>query len=342
MAEGSTSKSLEQTPQGGSGRSRGWLTGWLLVPALIIGGLFAAGVHVGARHPDMLLTRGVLWVTNAEVERGPSELVKLEFGWPLPAQAVVEEWVEKDDTSAKIRYRLEVEPQGEQLLIHHRGLRLVELDGQPIERYSNRAKFEAQATQAMAAMPPLVASLDGEFIGVSDMDAFIERMLELDVFEDAEEREAFARSMRSPEMKAMAEQKVGDAWQGWVEIWAGFEMSSDEELRIESDGEVGVYRIVELDAETVSLEYRYESELSMSDIRVVLGAFARGTGEDPAKMEAELEGATSGMTLLATATLRRDTLLPLRCSRQTDIWMEAPGEPRETRREVHRYTFEWR
>ena len=48
-----------------------WIIGWILVPGLVIGGLFLAGVHVGARHPDMFLTRGVLWMTGSEAQRGP-------------------------------------------------------------------------------------------------------------------------------------------------------------------------------------------------------------------------------------------------------------------------------
>ena len=75
MAE-SKSKSLEPSEaspeQGGRSGVLGWLVGWLLVPALVVGGLFAAGVHVGARHPDMLLTRGVLWMTKGEVSRPPA------------------------------------------------------------------------------------------------------------------------------------------------------------------------------------------------------------------------------------------------------------------------------
>jgi hypothetical protein len=345
MAEGSTSKSREQTPQDDSAGGRSRVIGWLLVPALVIGGLFIAGVHVGARYPDMLLTRGVLWLTKSEAERPPPaasepvELVRLDFGWPLPAQAIVEEWVEKDDKSVKLRYRIEVEPQGEQLLVHHREPRFVEVQGRPIESYSNRAELEAQLLAA-AFIPSLAASLDGKFIGVSEMDAYIERSLEVFV-DDPEEREALARGMRSPQMMAMVEQKIADIWRSWVELWVGLEISSDQELHVESDAGVGVYRIVELDAETISLEFRFEHELSMSEIRWVLGAFASGAGDDPAKMEAELEGTTGGRTLVATATLRRDTLLPLMCSNQTDSWIQFPGEPRQDKREVHRYNFEW-
>ena len=77
------------------------------------------------------------------------------------------------------------------------------------------------------------------------------------------------------------------------------------------------------------------------EIVVVLGALAEST-DDPAKVMAEFEGVTGGKAVVATATLRRDTLLPLECTRQTDSWMELPGEPRREEREVHRYTFEWR
>jgi hypothetical protein len=324
------------------GRSR--VIGWLLVLALVIGGLFVAGVHVGARYPDMLLARGVLWLANAEAERPPPaasepvELVRLDFGWPLRAQAIVEEWVEKDDKSVKLRYRIVVEPQGEQLLVHHRKPRLVEVQGRPLESYSNRAELEAQLLPG-AFIPSLAVSLDGKFIGVSEMDAYIERSLE--VFADDPEREELARGMRSPQMMAMVEQKIADIWRLWVEVWVGLEISSDQELHVESDAGVGVYRIVELDAETVSLEFRLEREFSMSELRGMLGALASAAGDDPAKMEAELEGTTGGRTLVATATLRRDTLLPLRCSNQTDTWIQFPGEPRQDKREVHRYNFEW-
>ena len=62
----------------------------------------------------------------------------------------------------------------------------------------------------------------------------------------------------------------------------------------------------------------------------------------PAQVMAEFEGVTGGKAVVATATLRRDTLLPLECTRQTDSWLDLPGEARREEREVHRYTFEWR
>jgi hypothetical protein len=39
-----------------------WVLGWLVVPALVIGTIFGAGMHVGARHPEMWLSRFFLWI----------------------------------------------------------------------------------------------------------------------------------------------------------------------------------------------------------------------------------------------------------------------------------------
>ena len=46
-----------------------------------------------------------------------------------------------------------------------------------------------------------------------------------------------------------------------------------------------------------------------------IGALASGAGDDPAKMEAELEGTTGGRTLVATATCAAT-----RCSRYNFEW----------------------
>lgn len=58
-------------PAGKSSRLR-MLLGWVVVPGLILAGLFLAGVHVGARHPQMGLSRAVLWVMSAEPQLGPA------------------------------------------------------------------------------------------------------------------------------------------------------------------------------------------------------------------------------------------------------------------------------
>jgi hypothetical protein len=51
------SEDVEATP----GRHRG-LIGWVAVPTVIVLTLFLAGVHVGARNPDLWLSRLMVWL----------------------------------------------------------------------------------------------------------------------------------------------------------------------------------------------------------------------------------------------------------------------------------------
>jgi hypothetical protein len=43
------------------GRLR-WVLGWVAIPATLVLLLFLAGVHVGARHPGMWLSRFMMWL----------------------------------------------------------------------------------------------------------------------------------------------------------------------------------------------------------------------------------------------------------------------------------------
>lgn len=49
-----------------------WIFGWLVIPGTIVAALFLAGVHVGATHPDMVLSRATLWMFDSEAQIGPT------------------------------------------------------------------------------------------------------------------------------------------------------------------------------------------------------------------------------------------------------------------------------
>lgn len=60
----------DPSPPARSGKF-GWLLGWIVVPLLLFGALFLGGVHVGARYPDMWLSRATLWAFDREPQLGP-------------------------------------------------------------------------------------------------------------------------------------------------------------------------------------------------------------------------------------------------------------------------------
>lgn len=39
-----------------------WLLGWVAIPSVFVLTLFLSGVHVGARNPDMWLSRLMIWL----------------------------------------------------------------------------------------------------------------------------------------------------------------------------------------------------------------------------------------------------------------------------------------
>jgi hypothetical protein len=41
-----------------------WIAGWVVVPGVVLGSIFGAGVHLGANHPEGWYTRAVLWVAG--------------------------------------------------------------------------------------------------------------------------------------------------------------------------------------------------------------------------------------------------------------------------------------
>jgi hypothetical protein len=56
-------KTVDDEPEARGGRGR-WLLGWVLVPGALLAALFLAGVHVGANHPDMWLSRLMAWIAR--------------------------------------------------------------------------------------------------------------------------------------------------------------------------------------------------------------------------------------------------------------------------------------
>jgi hypothetical protein len=67
-----TSSPASERPAARTSKLR-WLLGWVLTPLLLLTLLFFAGAHVGARHPQMGLSRATLWVFDREPQVGPTE-----------------------------------------------------------------------------------------------------------------------------------------------------------------------------------------------------------------------------------------------------------------------------
>ncbi len=56
---------MAQDDEGEGGGKRDkirWVLGWIVIPGSILGALFLFGVHVGARNPQMWLSKLAVWL----------------------------------------------------------------------------------------------------------------------------------------------------------------------------------------------------------------------------------------------------------------------------------------
>lgn len=55
-------KDKDKVADAGEGSRLRWLLGWVVIPGSLLAALFLSGVHVGARNPQMWLSRLMTWL----------------------------------------------------------------------------------------------------------------------------------------------------------------------------------------------------------------------------------------------------------------------------------------
>jgi hypothetical protein len=63
-APGEGSKGLAKPEPAASKSWKRWVIGWVVLPGIVIGGIFGAGVMLGAHMPESWFTRAVVWLVD--------------------------------------------------------------------------------------------------------------------------------------------------------------------------------------------------------------------------------------------------------------------------------------
>lgn len=274
----------------------------------------------------------------------------LRFAWPAGATAEVTERILKKGRRSTTHYRIVTERDGDEWLIFYRDFEFREVEGVDLQDPRVVAAFEKLATRAVGGLPPYRVSSDGRWLGI-DMDAFVALMK--DVFPE-EKAAAFQKVVAVPGMEAMLDEKIGEVWRAWVELWIGVQLEPGESL--DAVPEVSVLgrpvsfpvTVEHLGAVDGRVHLRATSALEGPEAAAAVGAmlsqFAESVDGDAPFSASDLNTYVEKMQVrrIWTAEVVTDpiTLLPTEAMLELRASVVIDGEERE-RVEAHEWTFEW-
>lgn len=290
---------------------------------------------------------------NAPAQGAPSAppaKQALRFDWPDGATAEVTERILKKGRHSTTHYRIATERDGDDWLIFYRDFEFREVEGLDLQDPSVVAALEKLATQAVGRLPPYRVSSDGRWLGV-DMDAFLAAMK--GVLPD-ESVATLHKAMAVPGMEAMFDEKLGDVWRTWVELWIGMQLEPGESF----DGafEVGVLgrplsipvTVEHLGAVDGRVQLRASSVLEGPAAAAAVGTmvlqFSESVDGDTPLPVSDWKTRSDQMQVrrVSTAETVTDpiTLLPTQARFEIRVTVTADGEKRE-RVEAHEWIFDW-
>lgn len=275
----------------------------------------------------------------------PAATLPLRFAWPVPSHAFVVEDQVKDGEASQSRYRLDISQEGELISVRIRDLVITKApDGNPPPSERVVALSDALVANAMAHAPALLATGEGDFAGITDVDPMIDAMISSFDEVPEEQKQSMATFLRSAQSKAILEQSYGKMWGSWCCFFAGRELPLSESLVVKDEGGEAIYRVVEMQdgVAVVEMVYTFDSE----DLRARMAAMLRNSlqdlGSDPSEAEKVVAQLQVARTMKVRSRLLLDTLQPLSSEREEVTRIEAPGQPVREKREEHRYRFTWK
>jgi hypothetical protein len=318
-----------------------------LVSVAFLGALLASCSATRQRQaPTQPAAKARAQASSDVVESQPRPL---EFAWPVGASAVVTEDVLKKGRRATMRYRIVTERRDDEILVYYRDFEFLKIEGAEMSNPVVRATAERVGQDVMAAMPPYRVGLDGQWIGIADLDELFTAAAK---FMPKMDPKRLAQFLDMPGMREAIDAKLSEVWVAWVEAWIGLALRPGE--RIEGVSESTVM------GQTIAMPTVFEHLGAEAD-QVWLRVTSTHEGEDAAgalrdltqELVANLADESSSDTvadLLKDLEVRRvvvmeakldaRTMLPSVVSSNERSTAESPGYSRE-RVEEHLWTFAW-
>jgi len=303
-----------------------------------------------SKTPDSVKAKGKLGSIAGKT--GNAAPQPMEFDWKIPCRVPVEQFSDKKGHKARLRYILTVKngPQGN-LDLDMTDFEFLELDGMDLTAPRMQAEL-APALALTSALPTMVISREGEYLGMRDLDSMIERVIKFmkAKSKNPDEEVKVAAILRSPMMKQTLETQLGEYWQGWVGLWNGLTMEPMETR--EGDDEIT------FGEEVIPTRIRYENHGPVAGapelVKVSFTSTISGNSASHGVLAfLRLMSREGGMPfpegvviehLAATTTFEAETepktLLPRHTKRMKRTEIVVEGH-RTTRLDVREETFDW-
>jgi hypothetical protein len=158
----------------------------------------------------------------------PAAAASFRFDWSPPCRVPVVERVAKNDQGMTLAYAIDVRPGTDgNLEVRLLDFEILELNGNDVRGPEWRERLKP--IQSIASMvPAFVVTPPGEYVGVPDLEGFVERLL---AQYPAETAAQMRDKLLSPAVLAKLQLQISEYWITWVGAWIGWQVAPGQTQR---------------------------------------------------------------------------------------------------------------
>jgi len=278
------------------------------------------------------------------------------FGWAQDARVRVVERVQKkgDDITQTYLITVAARPDGN-LSVGYSEFSFVSIAG--VEMTEEVRAELAPVAALTSAIPEMVITPEGRFVGIDGVDAMIDEVLPfLQTTEDLDPAllERTATMLRSPEMRALFVSTATAIWNAWVGDWISGQLAAGERFDGQVKGVSGHAQNLSVENLGPSTEHAGKVHLRQTGVmgteataaamgpmlRAMVSTMATDQGEEA--FEEVLADMEASITRRVDTITDPVTLQPVtaRTEKVVDIEIEV-ASVKEQIVEIHEYSFDW-
>ncbi len=206
--------------------------------SIVVTALISLLLSCGSRGPQSTSAAGGTTSTGGDKD-APAPALSPEqmsgpfrFAWPVPCHVTILADTHKKGKQMKARYEvtLSESPGSEDLLLEHRGFKILEYEGRKVTGGLTNQVAPLEALSAF--IPPVRISREGRYLGLPEGFTMVQLFDQMrkEIMKDVSEEIwlDLREMMAAPGMEEALSSKAGDFWRTWVESWVALTLRPGE------------------------------------------------------------------------------------------------------------------